>query len=144
MSISWEPYVWDAPHPVAPGELETLERQWGVSLPSGYRSIVSIYQGMTPNPHIIDIGRGDSSICAFLTISEDELSRVYAIRDAHNLMKPHTPPGIYPFALTGSGEYVCFDYRAAPIQPRIIFVTVEMDIFPIANSFSEFLEKLHD
>lgn len=144
MSISWEPYVWDAPHPVAPGELETLEQQWGVSLPSEYRSIVSTHQGMTPNPHIIDIGRGDSSICAFLTISEDELSRVYSIRDAHNLMKPHTPPGIYPFALTGSGEYVCFDYRAAPIQPRIIFVTVEMDIFPIANSFSEFLEKLHD
>lgn len=144
MSISWEPYVWDALHPAAPGELEALERQWGVSLPDEYKSIVSIHQGMTPNPHIIDIGRGDSSICAFLTISEDESSRVYSMRDAHTLLKPHTPAGVYPFALTGSGEYVCFDYRDAPRQPRIVFVTVEMDIYLIANSFSEFLEKLHD
>ncbi len=144
MKTSWEPYVWNAPHPAAPGEFEVVERQWGVSLPDEYKSVASIHQGMTPNPHIIDIGRGDSSICAFLTISEDESSRVYSIRDAHSLLKTHTPPGVYPFALTGSGEYICFDYRDAPSQPRIVFVTVEMDIYPIANSFSEFLEKLHD
>lgn len=144
MSISWEPYVWDAPHPTAPGELESIERQWGVSLPDDYRSLVSIYQGMTPNPHIIDIGRGNSSICAFLTISEDESSHIYSIRDAYEILKPHLPPGIYPFALTGGGEYVCFDYRDAPSHPRIVFITVETDVHPIADSFSEFLEKLHD
>ncbi len=144
MSISWEPYVWDAPHPVAPGELEAIEQQWGVSLPDEYRSVVSIHQGMTPNPHIIDIGRGDSSICTLLTISEDESSHTYSIRDAYGLLRPHIPSGIYPFALTGSGEYACFDYRDAPNQPRIVLVTVETDIYPIADSFSEFLERLHE
>ncbi|WP_375772863.1 SMI1/KNR4 family protein [Archangium gephyra] len=144
MSISWDPYVWDAPHPVEPGEIESIERQWGVSLPDDYRSVVSMHQGMTPNPHIIDIGRGDSSICAFLAISEDESSHTYSIRDAYELLKPHIPLGVYPFALTGGGEYVCFDYRGAPSQPRIVFVTVETDIHPIADSFSEFMEKLHD
>ncbi|AKJ02779.1 Hypothetical protein AA314_04405 [Archangium gephyra] len=59
-------------------------------------------------------------------------------------MKPHTPLGVYPFALTGSGEYICFDYRDTPSQPGIVLITVEMDIYPVANSFSEFLEKLHD
>lgn len=144
MNISWEPYVWDAPHPVAPGELKSIEQQWGVALPDDYRSVISVHQGMTPNPHIIDIGRSDSSICTFLTISEDESSHTYSIRDAYTLLKPHIPPGVYPFALASGGEYVCFDYRGTPNQPRIVFVTVETDIHPIADSFSEFLAQLHD
>ena len=102
MSISWEPYVWDAPHPVAPGEFESIERLWGVSFPAPYKSIVSMHQGMTPNPHIIDIGKGDSSICTFLTVSEDESSRTYSLRDAYNLLKAHIPPGVYP--LQGRSE----------------------------------------
>jgi len=144
MSISWQPYVWDAPHPAAPGEIESIERLWGVSFPAPYKSIVSMHQGMTPNPHIIDIGKGDSSICTFLTVSEDESSRTYSLRDAYNFLKAHIPPGVYPFALTGGGEYVCFDYRDAPSHPRIVFVTVEAFIHPIADCFSEFLAQLHE
>jgi hypothetical protein len=90
------------------------------------------------------VGSATSPICAFLTISEDESSRTYSIRDAYTRLNPHIPSGVYPFALIGGGEYVCFDYRDAPGQPRIVFVTVETDIHPIAPSFSGFLEKLHD
>ncbi len=42
------------------------------------------------------------------------------------------------------GEYLCFDYRGSPEQPGIVLVTVEMDIYPIANSFREFLDGLHE
>lgn len=60
------------------------------------------------------------------------------------MLKPHVPTGIFPFADTPGGQHICFDYRNTPAQPTIVLVTVEMDIYPIANSFSEFLEMMHD
>ncbi|HEX5744626.1 MAG TPA: SMI1/KNR4 family protein [Archangium sp.] len=49
-----------------------------------------------------------------------------------------------PIGKTPGGEYLCFDYRGSTHQPRIVLVTVEMSILPIANSFQELLEGLHD
>jgi hypothetical protein len=46
--------------------------------------------------------------------------------------------------MTPGSEHLCFDYRDSPVEPRIVLVTVGMDIHPTAGSFSEFLEKLHD
>jgi hypothetical protein len=59
-------------------------------------------------------------------------------------LKPHVPNGIFPFAETSGGESICFDYRANPTQPRIVLVTVETFIYPLAESLTEFLNKLHD
>ncbi|WP_414639198.1 SMI1/KNR4 family protein [Archangium sp.] len=54
------------------------------------------------------------------------------------------PEGIYPFGDTPGGEYLCFDFRGSLQQPRIVLVTIEATIHPVANSFQDLMEGLHD
>ncbi len=55
-----------------------------------------------------------------------------------------SPREIFPFAGTPTGEHICFDYRARPSSPQIVFVTVEAFIYPVAESLTDFLNKLHN
>jgi hypothetical protein len=144
MSVTWKKYIWDSPRPAAPQEIDTIEQQWGVVLPEEYKDVAGRYQGMTPTPYVLDVERGNTTVCVLLTFTRDESRRTYFILSAYDVLKNHIPHGIYPFAMTGAGEYICFDYRDSPGGPKIVLVTVETDIYPIADSFSEFLLKLHD
>ncbi|KFE67245.1 hypothetical protein DB31_8598 [Hyalangium minutum] len=108
------------------------------------------YQGMTPFPDVIDIGKGNTVVSELLTISEseDEDLRIYSMADTYELIKDHVPQGIYPFAGTGAGDFICFDYRSNPYAPKVVFYFTEeageQAIHVVANSFSEFLSKLHN
>jgi hypothetical protein len=68
--------------------------------------------------------------------------------DTHALLKPYLPSGIYLFASTATGDFICFDYRHAPEAPSVVFYFTEAAgeeaIHPVASSFSEFLARLHD
>ena len=144
MTVSWEPYVWEASHCADPHELELLERQWGVSLPSDYRHLVVEYQGMSPEPSAFNIGAGRDAFCVLLTVSIDEERDEYSLRHVYGIIEPHVPAGIFPFALTSGGEFLCFDYRASPEYPAVVLVSVEMFVQPIADSFGDFMASLYE
>ena len=144
MKILWKPYVWKQPRPVAPEELQALESQWGVKLPEDYKQLVSVHQGMTPQPGVFHVGRGANVLGVLLTITRDEESELYSVQHTYDVIRPHVPPGVYPFGDTPGGEQLCFDYRNSPDQPTILLVTVEMSLYPVANNFSQFLQGLHD
>lgn len=142
--IQWKPYIWDAPRPATPQEIALLEQEWGVTLPNEYKKLISINQGMTPSPCIFSYGKIEDVMSVLLTLITDPKHKAYAISDSYRLLKQHVPAGIYPFAMTPGSEHLCFDYRDAPDEPRIVLVTVEMYIHPVADSFPEFLAHLHD
>ncbi len=144
MPIQWVNYLWDEPHPASSHEIEQLEAQWRVRLPDEYKSVVATHQGMSPEPGVFNVGRGTNVFNVLLTVSQTEEREEYSAMSTSEILKPHLPNGIYPFAGTPGGEYVCFDYRNSPEKPRVVFVTVEADIHPLAESFSEFLDQLHD
>jgi len=144
MKINWDTYLWEEPRPVEPGELEAIETAWGIKFPEDYKRTLSLHQGMTPEPCVFNVGRGTTVFCTLLTVSRHEGKESYSMQDAYAVIRPHVPPGIYPFALTSGGEDICFDYRGLPDQPRIALVTTEMSIHPVANSFQEFMDGLHD
>jgi len=144
MALRWKPYCWKEPRPVAPQEIERLERQWGVKLPEEYKHVASAYQGMTPEPCAFDVGDGNDVFNALLPIIGDEEARVCSVREAHETLEPHLPAGIHPFANTPGGEFICFDYRDSPEQPKVVHVSVELSITPVAESFRDFLESLYD
>lgn len=150
MTVRWRPRIWEEPHPATTLEVEALERSWGVNLPDDYKSVAMIHQGMMPEPHVIDIGKGNNVVCELLTISEseDERLRIYSMADTYDLVRPHIPANVYPFASTGSGDFICFDYRSSPEAPKVVFYFTEAPgedaLFPVADSFTEFLAKLHD
>lgn len=144
MTLQWKPYVWDDLHPASAQELAQLEQRLGVSLPESYKEVVARYQGMTPEPAVFNVGRGTSVFNVLLTVVEDAKRRVYSVMRSYEIVKPYVPEGIYPFASTPGGEYLCFDYRGSPSQPKVVYVTVEMFVYPVANSFTELLAGLHD
>jgi hypothetical protein len=69
---------------------------------------------------------------------------VYSLKRIYEVLKPHIPKGILPFAETPGGESICFDYRSDPTQPKVVLVTVEAFIYPIAESLTDLLNKLHE
>jgi hypothetical protein len=144
MALRWKPYCWREPHPVPPEEFEKLERQWGVRLPEEYKRIASACQGMTPEPSAFNVGNGNDVFNALLPLIGDEEARVCAVHEAYRTLEPHLPAGIYPFANTPGGEFICFDYRDSPREPKVVHVSVELSITPVADSFRAFLEGLYD
>ncbi len=148
MAIRWIPRIWKAARPAKPHEVEALERAWGVKLPEDYKHVAMTHQGMAPEPSVLDVGRGNAVMAELLTISESEEFRAYSMSDTHKLIQPHVPVGIYPFASTANGDYLCFDFRNSRSSPGVIFYFTEAlgasAIHPVAESFSALLAKLHD
>ncbi|QRN99103.1 SMI1/KNR4 family protein [Archangium violaceum] len=142
--IRWKPYVWDAPRPTTPREIALLEQEWSAELPAEYKKLVSTNQGMTPTPCVFSAGKVRDVMSVLLTITSDPDKRAYAVRDSYGILQPHIPSRIYPFAMTPGSEHLCFDYRDSPDEPSIVLVTVEMDIYPVADNFNDFLAGLHD
>ena len=144
VDIRWENYVWKAPRPVSPHELERLETKWEVELPEEYKAIVSIHQRRTPEPCVFTVGGGASVFSVLLTVSRDAARASYAIQDAHDLIRAHVTEAVYPFGKTSGGEYLCFDYEGSPRHPRIVLVAVDMSVHAVASSFQALLDELHD
>ncbi|AKJ02781.1 Hypothetical protein AA314_04407 [Archangium gephyra] len=116
----------------------------GIAFPKAYKEVATQYQGMTPHPAVFNVGRGTNVVNVLLTIIEDPQWRTYSVMRAYDAVKPHVPNGVYPFASTPGGEYLCFDYRGTPEQPKVTLVTVEMFIYPVADSFNDFMARLYD
>jgi cell wall assembly regulator SMI1 len=150
MTVQWKPRIWKGPFLATPQDAESLEKAWGVKLPEDYKQVAMTHQGMTPYPHVLDIGTGNTVISELLTISkcEDDDLRIYSMSETYELIKPHVAPGIYPLASTSAGDFICFDYRRSPDTPKIVFYFTEAAgegaIYPVADNFTEFLSKLHD
>lgn len=143
MQLQWHPYLWTDTHPVDSRALDRLEQQWKVKLPELYRELVSTYQGMGPEPCAFDVGTGNDAFSVLLIVSDDKEKEAYSINKAHRVLEPHVPAGILPFGLTPGGEYLCFDYRGALEQPRIILVTAEMSVRPVADNLMSFMNSLY-
>ena len=144
MAVLWKPYLRGNLQPVTAQDLDLLEQQWGVKLPEDYKDLVTAYQGMTPEPCVLNVGRGTSVFNVLLTIKSHPEQEGYSVRRIHEVLKPYVPAGIFPFAETPGGESICFDYRNGSSEPKIVLVTVEASIYPIANSLTDLLNNLHD
>jgi hypothetical protein len=103
---------------------------------------------MSPRPNAFAVGEGENVLAALLIISPDEQQRAYSLVDTYELVKSHVPDGIYPFAITGTGDYICFDYRESSHAPKIVFYfseeSGEAALHQVAASFSDLLAGLHD
>jgi cell wall assembly regulator SMI1 len=144
MAVHWVPYLSIALKAVTPQDLAELEREWGVSLSEEYKALVTAYQGMTPEPGVFDVGRGTNVFNVLLTVKRHEGREAYSVGGVHDALKPLVPRGVFPFAGTPTGEYICFDYRSRPSSPQIVFVTVEAFIYQVAEGLTDFLNKLHN
>ena len=87
MTVHWGPYLGIPLQPVAPQELEQIERNWGVTLPEEYKALVFAYQGMAPEPAVFDVGRGTNVFNVLLTVKSHEGRETYSVARAYEVLK---------------------------------------------------------
>lgn len=142
-ALQWENYLWDEPHPASLEDMERLEYAWGVRLPAEYKAVVSQHQGMTPVPNAFKLGRTFLTVTTLLTVGDvPRWGQAYSAAQTREQFKHFIPEGVFPFAMTPTGEHLCFDYRDSPDEPRVAFLSVEAELISVANGFTEFLEGL--
>ena len=160
--------------------IKSVEREWNIAFPEEYLEIVLLHNSGIPElmdkngelkSAIVDIpawhGRStEFGLSSFYKISKYSVKS--DILDTYNAFKERLPEPdkIFPFAESGSGDILFFDYRKNPDRPAIVFMDheeafteeditqaelkekpvkewLEMNLYPVCNSFSELLDLLY-
>ena len=171
--------LWDNESKVNIDIIKSIENLWNIKFPKEYIDIVLLYDSSTPNMKNekgewkqgkIDIPewRGETISFGLISYMESEYFKVLKIIHTYNCFKDRLPEPdkIFPFAQSGGGDILFFDYRKNPDEPAIVFMDheeafteeditkaelkekpvkewLEMNLFPVCNSFSELLDLLY-
>lgn len=143
---------------------ETL-KSTGFDFPIDYIECVAINNGGHVEPMLFDvegIERVFGSLLSFNPESEEFILETY------DEYKEVLPSELFPIGVDPAGNLICFDFRDHGDQPRVVFwehegawekealmesegITAEEaeevareNVFYVASTFTEFLNKLHD
>lgn len=119
----------------------------GVALPRDYVRVVSQNAGAS-NPDecefVLEIDN-EEDICNFgslLSLREADSETVMAAKAD---LSDQLPSGVVPVISTGSGDYVCLDFRQGT-NPNVVYFAHERagesSLVHLASTFSDFLELL--
>ncbi|MED4321160.1 SMI1/KNR4 family protein [Weizmannia sp. CD-2023] len=154
-----------ADEPVSKDYVEKIGNNLGFKFPKDYISCVAVNNGANVEPEIFNVGNREKVFGTLLSFDKgnDEF-----IVDVYNSYKKTLPNGVVPFAFDPAGNLICFDYKNHEDNPIVVFwehenawekdmlireegLTEEQaeehareNIFYVAATFTEFLDKLHD
>jgi len=130
-----------------PRELAAAEAKLGVRFPSDYAEIVCAHSGASnPDASMFSYeDRGKKRLGNFgmlLRLRDTESQNVFeAIED----LADQLPARVIPVAGTGSGDFICLDYRNSA-NPSVVFWNhnrvVAESISPLDSTFASFLARL--
>ncbi|MBG9990682.1 MULTISPECIES: SMI1/KNR4 family protein [unclassified Pseudoalteromonas] len=148
MINEWELYLWEKDKPLNKQVVSSFEKRMGITYPEKYLEIMNLHQGKTPNPASILINNNiETAISCLLHFADDDYENVYNVETTTSTMEDNIPYGVIPFADSPGDDYFCFDFRIENIEPKVIFFSHELKgdeaIFPVADSFKEFLDKIY-
>lgn len=123
-------------------KIKTVEDQWKIQFPNDFVECVCKNDGATPEPSTFDFeGRKGISFGFLLSFRPD--SEMY-ILDVYNRIKKALPKDVFPIADDPAGNFICFDFRQDPNNPKVVFWDHEWDkVVPICDTFTELLNKLY-
>lgn len=140
--------AWFDPGQAVSGEeLALAERRLNVKFPPDYAHVVLLHSGAC-NPdqcefEYWDVGRRKvGNFGALLGVRQSQSSNIFEVIDN---IGDQLPVGVLPVVDTGSGDFVCLDYRKSEVPVIAYFAherTGEGAIVPLANTFAEFLDLL--
>jgi hypothetical protein len=123
------------------------------------------YNGAHVSPELFQVEGKEKVFGTLLTYDNEDDEH---IQEIFNDYRDTLPSEIIPFAFDPSGNLICFDYKDDEANPNVVFwehenagekemlmheegLTEEQveerareNVFYIADTFTEFLEKLHD
>lgn len=159
--VKWS--VWDAP--VTREVVEEVAKKLHVRFPSDYIECAMANHGGHVSPHLF-LAEGKERVFGTLLSYVQEDSE-YIVEVFHDY-KETLPAQVIPIAFDPAGNLLCFDYKNHEDHPIIVFwehenaaekkmlmheegLTAEQteerareNIFYVADSFTEFLEKLYE
>ncbi|UKS64956.1 SMI1/KNR4 family protein [Rossellomorea marisflavi] len=137
----------------------------GFELPEDYIKCVALNNGANVEPDLFNVGNKEKVFGTLLSYDQDNDEYIV---DVFNSYKATLPNGLVPFAFDPAGNLICFDYKESKDSPFIVFwehenawekemlmkeegLTKEQaeehareNVFYVAKTFTEFLNKLHD
>lgn len=137
--------------------INNVEKTLGIKFPELYIQLMSQHNDLSINrycflyyDHYHNEHIGTISFDGFSTniyTLENDILRQYIYDD-----KVYGYPYVFSFGYTAEGNFICFDYREYPTgdDPKICIVihdefdgkTGKHQLYPIANSFQDFLNNL--
>jgi hypothetical protein len=147
--ISWKKHLWQEDHIVPDEMINAVENKLGVKFPDDYIMVVKTNQGKTPwQPSSVKVRNGIdvvSTLLHFENYSKEPKYDIYSVIKQHELLSEEQSSKLIPFQKSDGSSVFCFDYRTTEINPPIVFVNSDIEgeeaIIPVANSFTDFLEK---
>lgn len=137
----------------------------GYELPEDYIECVALNNGANVEPDLFHVGTIEKVFGTLLSYDQDNDEYIV---DVFNSYKAALPNGLVPFAFDPAGNLLCFDYKNHESNPVIVFwehenawekemvmkdeglteeqaeERVRENVFYVAATFTEFLDKLHD
>ena len=142
-----------------------VARKMGVHFPQDYIECVLENNGASAEPEAFDVNEVERVFGSLLSYDEKRIENILKIYENY---KGTIPNQVIPFAIDPSGNLICFDYKNHEENPIVVFwehedawekealmesegITAEEaekiareNVFFVANTFTEFLSKLHD
>ena len=146
--------------------INNVEKTIGLEFPSDYKECVKINQGGSPTLYLFEVNGVERVFGSLLKINNPNSST--DILNVYESYKDTLPKGVVPFGNDPAGNFICFDYKNNALQPIVVFwdhenaaekemlmekegLTEEQaeerareNVFYVAATFTEFLDKLHD
>ena len=142
-----------------------IGKSMGIKFPKDYIECAKVNHGANVIPYCFDV-EGIERVFGSL-LSFEEGSSDYIVTDYNNY-RATLPNGVIPFGIDPAGNLICFDYKNHADNPIVVFwehedawekealmesegITAEEaeevareNVFYVASSFTDFLNKLHD
>jgi len=160
-TIDWQ----FADEPVSKNYVEKIGIELGFNFPKDYIHCAAENNGANAEPELFLVGNKEKVFGTLLSF--DNESDEFIV-DVYNRYNKTLPNKVVPFAFDPAGNLICFDYKGHKDNPVIVFwehdnawekemlmneekITKEQaeelareNIFYVAATFTEFLDKLHD
>ncbi|MDC2866677.1 SMI1/KNR4 family protein [Bacillus sp. BP-3] len=146
-------------------EIKNFGAKLGIEFPDEYIECVKINGGAIVSPSEFDVQGKERMFGCLYSFDKNSSENIY---DAYDARKETLPEGVIPFANDPAGNLICFDYKNHEEDPIVVFwehedawekealmesegITAEEaeevareNVFYVASTFTEFLNKLHD
>ena len=160
-NIKWR--SWD--EPATKEYVIGVGKKIGVKFPSDYIEVAMNYNGAHVSPELFQVEGKEKVFGTLLTYDNGDDEHLLEV---FNDFKDTLPQKVVPFAFDPAGNLLCFDYKDDENNPIVVFwehenagekemlmreedLTEEQaeerareNVFYVADTFTDFLDKLHD
>ena len=114
-----------------PDAISAFEERYGFLIPNALKECISKNNGGRPNPKVFTTNSGaEYEVKALLSYNAEDVESIYKVIDF--FIKEYGT-SMLPFAEDSGGNYYCVK------EGKIVFWTQDMEVYPICDTFSDFI-----